>query len=998
MDFNPRGRHYKSSNISSPEAQHADDEEDDEESRRIGSERQPVLSQRHRRIHNASSSAPPELSTPSYTAGGGEVIVKIADPADPLEIESSKNTTSDHDGKVKVVPSLREERENLSLTEEFSFRRPDDAPTIQDDGRELEAQARAPTPSQEEQGIQQEPQDLAHRRLGQGLPPLPLARDGLTRQSWSRNPSEIQSPDLSAYSSYRNALLQQNPTCTSMNFDGSVSREIRVSFQESVDNSGRLKRRPSLYSTVDPDSSSSSGDDEDYHEEERVSRGGHASGEMWSNSGTLRRLSITRVKSRLMDPPSTPLDQRSGNINKSGALDMRSGALAKSNADEDEDDPFFEDDIPEELKRAPISPFVVIEWVSLVAICGALICTLVIPALDTEYFWKMKLWKWEVMILVLICGRLVSGWAIRIIVFFIERNFLLRKRVLYFVYGLKGSAQMVLWFGLVLVTWFSLFDKRVEREARSEPLKIITKLLIIAEVCALLWLLKTLIVKVCASTFHVNAFFDRIQEAVFNQFVIETLSGPPCFELQLAQEEGHDVQMLQDAGINLPPNFRATMFSPHRTPESGNIDPAIGATPMRSPIGYCTSPRHSSAPSKKQDHHDQGITIDDLHKLNQRNVSAWNMKRLMKIVRKSALMTTLDEQMIHASQGDEHARQIMSEVQAKAAARKIFRNVAKPHARYIYLDDLRRFMREDEAINTINLFDGVAETHRISKRALKDWVVKAFRERRALSLTLSDTKTAVNKLHKMVNVVVVILIIIIVATYLNIITSQSIVFLCSQIVLVAFVFGNTCKNIFESIIFLFVIHPFDVGDRCEIDGIQMVVEEMNILTTIFLRYDNLKVIFPNYVLLSKPINNFYQSPDMGDGVEFSCPIATPPEKIALMRERILSYIQNKKEHWHPQPLILLKDVESLHTLRMAVWLQHKMNHQDMGQRWVRRALLVEECVKIFKELDIEYRFYPVGINTTNSMPPLPPSNHPLMPSPTSPSPFADHGSKDVVHP
>jgi len=684
MDFNQRGRHYKSSNISSPEAHHADDEEDDEESRRIGSGRHPILSQRHHRTHNASSSAPPDLSTPSYAAGGGEVIVKIADSGDhyPHEIESNKSTASDQEGKA--VPTLREERENLSLTEEFSFRRPDDAPIIEDDGVELEAQARAPASSQEEQGILQEQQDLAHRRLGQGLPPLPLSRDGLTRQSWSRNPSDLQSPDLSAYGNYRNSLLQQNPTSTSMNFDGSASREIRVSFQESVDNSGRLKRRPSLYSTVDLDSSSSDEDDQDhYHEEEAMSRGGHASGEMWPNSGPLRRLSITRVKSRLMDPPSTPLDQRSGNLQRSATFDMRSGVLGKSNADEDEDDPFFDDDIPEELKRVPISPFVVIEWVSLVAILGALICTLVIPALDTKYFWKMKLWKWEVMILVLICGRLVSGWAIRILVFFIERNFLLRKRVLYFVYGLKKSAQTVIWVGLVLITWFSLFDKRVEREARSEPLKIITKLLIIAEVCALLWLLKTLMVKVCASTFHVNAFFDRIQEAVFNQFVIETLSGPPSFEIQLAQEEDHDLQMLQDAGINVPPNLRATPFSPRHIPENGNIDPGICATPMRSPIGYSASPLHSGPASKKQDHHDQGITIDDLHKLNQRNVSAWNMKRLMKIVRKSALMTTLDEQMIHASQEDEHARQIMSEVQAKAAARKIFRNVAKPHARFL---------------------------------------------------------------------------------------------------------------------------------------------------------------------------------------------------------------------------------------------------------------------------------------------------------------------------
>lgn len=50
-----------------------------------------------------------------------------------------------------------------------------------------------------------------------------------------------------------------------------------------------------------------------------------------------------------------------------------------------------------------------------------------------------------------------------------------------------------------------------------------------------------------------------------------------------------------------------------------------------------------------------------------------------------------------------------------------------------------------------------------------------------------------------------------------------------------FVFGNMAKTLFEAIVFIFVMHPFDVGDRIEIDGNQMVVEEMNILTTVFLR-------------------------------------------------------------------------------------------------------------------------------------------------------------------
>lgn len=99
--------------------------------------------------------------------------------------------------------------------------------------------------------------------------------------------------------------------------------------------------------------------------------------------------------------------------------------------------------------------------------------------------------------------------------------------------------------------------------------------------------------------------------------------------------------------------------------------------------------------------------------------------------------------------------------------------------------------------------------------------VNAFRERKALALTLNDTKTAVNKLHQMVNFLVGIIIVVICLLILNIATSKFLVFISSQIVVVAFIFGNTCKTIFEAIIFLFVMHPFDVGDRCEIDGVQV---------------------------------------------------------------------------------------------------------------------------------------------------------------------------------
>ncbi|GFQ08001.1 mechanosensitive ion channel protein 5 [Phtheirospermum japonicum] len=70
----------------------------------------------------------------------------------------------------------------------------------------------------------------------------------------------------------------------------------------------------------------------------------------------------------------------------------------------------------------------------------------------------------------------------------------------------------------------------------------------------------------------------------------------------------------------------------------------------------------------------------------------------------------------------------------------------------------------------------------------------------------------------------------------------------------------------------------------------MVVEEMNILTTVFLKFDNHKIYYPNSVLSTKPIHNYYRSPEMGDAIDFCIHISTPVEKIALMKERIMRYV------------------------------------------------------------------------------------------------------------
>ena len=63
--------------------------------------------------------------------------------------------------------------------------------------------------------------------------------------------------------------------------------------------------------------------------------------------------------------------------------------------------------------------------------------------------------------------------------------------------------------------------------------------------------------------------------------------------------------------------------------------------------------------------------------------------------------------------------------------------------------------------------------------------------------------------------------------------------------------GNSCQEILTSIIFLFVKHPYDVGDRVDIEKESYTVKEIRLLSTIFLDGRNCLVIAPNTLLTTK---------------------------------------------------------------------------------------------------------------------------------------------------
>ncbi|KAJ4823825.1 hypothetical protein Tsubulata_035531 [Turnera subulata] len=348
---------------------------------------------------------------------------------------------------------------------------------------------------------------------------------------------------------------------------------------------------------------------------------------------------------------------------------------------EDDDDTYYKK-VPLSKRKAKtrLKTKSLLKWFVFLSTLGCLVVSLTLKDLEKSRLWGFEFWRWSVLLMVIVDGLFATKCFMKVVVFFIERNFLLRKKVLYFVHGLKRSAMVFIWSVSVIIVWAALFNHSVKRsEIDKKVFNYATRNLAALVIGTFLWFLKSLWVRMLASKFHVNVFFGRIQASIFDQYVLQTLSGPPVIEM---------------------------------------IE-TIGRAPSAGMLSFRTNTRVAEEePQGKRDVIDMG----EFQKMKSQKVSSWTMKALIDIVKNSGLSTISSD-----FDDEESERQINSETEAIAAAYNIFRNVARPGCKYIDEEDLLRFMIKEEVDLVFQLLEA-SETGRIDRKAMTDWVHPHYRK------------------------------------------------------------------------------------------------------------------------------------------------------------------------------------------------------------------------------------------------------------------------------
>ena len=328
---------------------------------------------------------------------------------------------------------------------------------------------------------------------------------------------------------------------------------------------------------------------------------------------------------------------------------------------------------------------------------------------------------------------------------------------------------------------------------------------------------------------------------------------------------------------------------------------------------------------------------------------------------------------------------------ARKLARKLFAAlsaVSPPRSHLVVEDFYPYFNSTAEAHEAFSKFDKDGNGD-ISKREMREAVQRIYRERKALVASLKDVGSIVAKLDGVLLCVALML-----AIFIGLLIFQrgvsSLVPLATVVLGFSFIFGNSAQTLFESLIFIFSTHVFDIGDLVIIDDNILSVKEFGLFSTTFRRVDGMEIVAPNSQLANeKLVHNLRRSKSMWETTNLMISYSTPLELIEQLKGKIAQYIDDNSREWSGFALNIDK-MEYQNAIHLVVAIEHRANWQDWGGRWTRRNAFMRNLKTVLEELDISYSMpvQPVLLPSSNGKPPFAQARSPTMPPSSRNTPFS----------
>ncbi|EEP77335.1 predicted protein [Uncinocarpus reesii 1704] len=279
---------------------------------------------------------------------------------------------------------------------------------------------------------------------------------------------------------------------------------------------------------------------------------------------------------------------------------------------------------------------------------------------------------------------------------------------------------------------------------------------------------------------------------------------------------------------------------------------------------------------------------------------------------------------------------------SEALAKRLWMSFVLSGREALFIDDLYEVFGPDhhtEAEECFAILDR-DDNGDVSLEEMILTITEFGRDRQAIAKSMHDVDQAIHVLDNLLCTVVFILVILVFVAFLNKGFGTTLAAGATALLSLSFVFAVTAQEVLGSCIFLFVKHPYDVGDRVDINGSQLIVERISLLFTVFKNISDYKVTqVPNIVLNTCWVENISRSKAMKEQLTLTVDFGTTFEDVQLLKQEMQQFVLEKENcrDFQREVDIEVTGVGEMNKMELRIEIRHKSNWSNETVRAARRS-------------------------------------------------------------
>ncbi len=245
--------------------------------------------------------------------------------------------------------------------------------------------------------------------------------------------------------------------------------------------------------------------------------------------------------------------------------------------------------------------------------------------------------------------------------------------------------------------------------------------------------------------------------------------------------------------------------------------------------------------------------------------------------------------------------------------------------------DLERVFRKPKYFNYFLKQMNFKKNDLINLKFIENSLEKAYKEKYLVSNTLKQLHLAIERISKAIKLFIFILYL--VCLYISgtgefTLVGNTFVAALS----IPLITSNINDTVIQPIMFLFIVHPYDVGDRVliKLNGIveNLVVSRLNVFSTQFYRWDGTSLFVTNKILSKNAICNISKSGSITESHSIHIKTDCSPDLLNNLRNRLIDFVKENNQSYNNYISVNYEKIENAFKVYITVFMQYKSNCHD----------------------------------------------------------------------